>query len=152
MRYLILFILFTSTTVRTFSQSDNPNYNDSLAKLYNADDYGMKNYFFVLLSTGDNKTTTPEFLDSCFRSHMNNINLLVDEKKLIVAGPFGKNDAQMRGLFIINAENEEEVLELLKNDAAVEEGILKAQIVPWYGSAALPAYLEVSDQVWKKAP
>ncbi len=147
---LSIFLIGFYSTV--FSQPDNPNYNDSLAKLYNADDYGMKSYFFVLLSTGDNTTTTPEFRDSCFRSHMNNINLLVDEKKLIVAGPFGKNDAQMRGLFIIDAENEEEVLELLKNDAAIQEGILNAQIVPWYGSAALPAYLEVSDQVWKKSP
>ena len=150
MRYFLIITLIIST-INTFSQ-ENPNYNDSLATLYKGDDYGMKSYYFVLLSTGENKTTTPEFLDSCFRSHMNNIELLVKEGKLIVAGPFGKNDHQMRGLFIIDAANEEEVHSLLKDDAAVQQNILKASIIPWYGSAALPAYLEVSDQIWRKSP
>ncbi len=151
MNYLFSLLVFVNLGM-ALSQSENPNYNDSLAKLYSADDYGMKSYFLVLLSTGQNTATTPEFRDSCFRSHMNNIDLLVKEGKLIVAGPFGKNDDQMRGLFIIDAENEEEVRTLLKGDAAIEQDILKASIIPWYGSAALPAYLEVSDQIWRKSP
>ena len=151
MKNILCFLAIASCT-SIFCQSDNPNYDDSLAKIYKGDDYGMKSYFFILLSTGDNKTTTPEFIDSCFRSHMNNIDHLVKEGKLIVAGPFGKNDASMRGLFIIDAANEEEVQTLLEGDAAIQQGLLKASITPWYGSAALPAYLEVSDQIWRKSP
>lgn len=135
-----------------FSQITNPNYNDSLAKLYEADDYGMKSYYFVLLKTGTNTSTDEDFLNKCFSDHMSNINELVRNGKLIIAGPFGKNEDELRGIFILNATTIEEVNMLLKNDTAIQEDVLAAYIYPWYGSAALPAYLEYSDKVWKKNP
>lgn len=151
MKHLVLIsTLFVCQTI--FSQNENPNYNDSIAKVYEADDYGMKSYFFVLLKTGSNTNTDKEFLGKCFSDHMKNINNLVEKGKLIIAGPFGKNDDNMRGLFIINAKSVEEVNNLLINDTAIQEDVLVAHIYPWYGSAALPAYLEVSDKIWKKSP
>lgn len=151
MKKLLLFtVLFINQIA--FGQNDNPNYNESLAKLYEADDYGMKSYFFVLLKTGSNTNTDKEFLEKCFSDHMTNINDLVEKRKLIIAGPFGKNNDDMRGIFIINAASVEEVNSLLINDTAIQEDILTAYIYPWYGSAALPAYLEDSDKIWKKSP
>ena len=35
------------------------------------------------------------------KGHMDNINRLAAEGKLAVAGPFGKNDKALRGLFIL---------------------------------------------------
>ncbi len=52
----------------------------------------MKNFVFVILKTGTNESTNKTFKDSCFTGHMNNINRLVKEKKLIVAGPMAKNE------------------------------------------------------------
>lgn len=152
MRTFILPFIAVMLLQHLAAQTSNPNYNDSLAKKFGADAYGMKSYYFVLLTSGENKTTDKAVIDSCFRSHMNNINHLVELKKLIVAGPFGKNEFDYRGLFILEAKDEHEVKALLSNDAAISHDILSAKIIPWYGSAALPAYLEVSDQIWSKEP
>lgn len=148
---LFLLIIISLPPLFLLGQTDNPNYNDSLAKLYEADDYGMKSYFFVLLQSGKNTNQDEKFLEKCFGDHMKNINDLVSQGKLIVAGPFGKNNDEMRGIFIINAKTIEEVNTLLINDTAIQKDVLTAHIYPWYGSAALPSYLEDSDKIWKKS-
>jgi uncharacterized protein YciI len=112
----------------------------------------MKSYILVILKTGTNTTATKTEIDSCFRSHMNNINALVKSGELIVAGPMGKNDHSYRGIFILNVTSIEKAKELLKADAAVNFQILEAEYFNWYGSAALPEYLESSDKIWKVQP
>lgn len=130
--------------------TDNPNYDKQLAEKLKGDDYGMKNYVFVALKTGPNTTTDKTYIDSCFTGHMGNIRRLADDGKLIVAGPFGKNDLTYRGLFILNVSTKEEAEVLLKTDPAVHSGLLAYDIIPWYGSAALSEYLEASDKIWRK--
>lgn len=131
----------------------NPNYDSELAKKTGADDYGMKSYIFVILKTGPNTPTEPTFVTNAFRGHMDNINRLVAEKKLIVAGPFGKNDKTYRGLFILdNIATLEEARELLQTDPAIKAGLLDVELFNWYGSAALAEYLKYSDRVWKVKP
>ena len=104
------------------------------------------------LKTGTNTTTDKEFTSECFKSHMANINKLVKEKKLIVAGPMFKNDDNIRGIFILDVKTFEEANLLLENDKAIKEKILKAELYNWYGSAALSEYLESSDKIWKINP
>lgn len=132
--------------------SPNPNYDEALAKKLNADDYGMKMMVFVMLKTGSNTTNDKEFVAKCFNGHMENINKMVSEGKLLVAGPMGKNEFAWRGIFILNVASVEEAKELLKNDPAVANNILVANISPWYGSAALGEYLPSSDKIWKTKP
>lgn len=132
--------------------SSNPNYDEDLAQKLGADDYGMKAYILVMLKTGSNKSTDKDFINNCFRGHMDNINRLVEEGKMIVAGPLGKNDQTYRGIFILNTTNFEEAKALLENDAAIKEGILAYDLYNWYGSAALAEYLVFSDRVWKVKP
>jgi hypothetical protein len=84
---------------------------------------------------------------------MNNINRLVEEDKLIVAGPLEKNDHKYRGIFILNnLKSIEEARELLQTDLAIKNGLLDYEIFSWYGSAALPEYLPFSDKIWKLKP
>lgn len=134
------------------STISNPNYNQVLAKKLEADDYGMKNYILVILKTGTNSSTDKTFINSCFRGHMENINLLVKEGKLIVAGPIRKNEKTYRGIFILNVTDFEAAKKLLLNDTAIKEGLLDYELYNWYGSAALPEYLDESDKVWKSKP
>lgn len=149
-KYLIVFLIaFTGNVI---AQDENKNYDPELAKKYEADDYGMKSYIFVMLKSGENKSDDKSFTDSCFVGHMSNINLLVDQGKLIVAGPMGPNDNTYRGIFILDVKTKEEALELLKGDPAITSGLLAADLYEWYGSAALPAYLEDSDKIWKINP
>lgn len=131
----------------------NPGYDKSLADRLGGDDYGMKSYFLVILKTGTNTTTDKELVNESFRRHMDNINRLVEEGKLIVAGPLGKNANNYRGIFILNNINStEEAKELLQTDPAIKNRLLDYEIFTWYGSAALPEYLPFSDKIWKSKP
>jgi uncharacterized protein YciI len=134
------------------AQSTNPQYDSALAKKLGADEYGMKPYFFVILKTGPNKTKEKKYIDSCFAGHFANMGKMEAAGQLIVAGPFGKNNQQMRGLFILNAASLAEAERLVQGDPAVNGRLLRAEVYPWYGSAALPEYLKTVDKVWVRKP
>jgi uncharacterized protein YciI len=146
---LLLFTIFLSFT-SSYAQNDNPKYDASLAQQLGADEYGMKNYVFVLLKTGTNTTKDKQFIADCFAGHMANIAKLANVKKLIVAGPMGKNEANLRGIFILNVATIEEANKLLETDPAIKANLLSAEVFPWYGSAALPEYLPFHEKVSKK--
>lgn len=138
---------------RATASADNPLYDEVLAKRLGADDYGMKSYWLVILKTGANTTTDKAFISESFRGHMENIGKMVEDGKLVVAGPMGKNDKTYRGIFILSDPGtEEDVKEQLLSDPAVKAGLLEAEIYKWYGSAALSEYLPASDKVWKSKP
>ena len=86
------------------------------------------------------------------RGHLDNISRLADEGKLIVAGPFGKNDLTYRGLFILTTPSTEEALSLLKTDPAIAAGVFDIEVLPWYGAAALGTYLETQKKITKTNP
>lgn len=152
MKKVIFLFIFLFPGFNLLAQTTNPNYDEALAKKLGSDDFGMKNYVFVILKTGENKTSDKEELNKLFRGHMENIQRLVDEKKLIVAGPFGENDKNWRGLFILDVKTVEEAAALVQTDPAIKAGIFAVDLVPWYGSAALPEYLPASDKIWKEQP
>jgi uncharacterized protein YciI len=84
---------------------------------------------------------------------MNNINRLVEEGKLIVAGPLEKNENNYRGIFVLNnIESIDDAKKLLQTDPAIKNGLLDYEIFSWYGSAALPEYVPFSDKIWKSKP
>lgn len=157
MRYIILMIIW-SLAVTTAAQTDkattnsNPDYDSTLAIKLGADDYGMKSYILVILKTGPNKSTDNTFISECFSGHLDNINRLVKEEKLIVAGPMGSNINNYRGIFILNLSSVEEAGKLLQTDPAIKEKLLDAELYSWYGSAALSEYLKYSDKIWKIKP
>jgi uncharacterized protein YciI len=143
---LFILILIGSTAN---AQSANPKYNKALADSLGADEYGMKMYVLVLLKTGPAKIEDKKTTDSLFAGHMQNMDRLVNEGKLIVAGPLQKNDKNYRGIFILNVKTIEDARVLIQTDPAVKSGLLDAELYGWYGSAALPMYLPASEQVGK---
>jgi hypothetical protein len=152
MKVIITISVFMFSVIMAMGQTTNPNYDSTLAKTLGADDYGMKKYVLVILKTGSNKTTDKPLIDSCFTGHLSNIGRLIELGKLIVAGPLGKNVNSYRGIFILNVTSLEEAKELLQTDPAIREKLLEAELFDWYGSAALPEYLEASDKIWKIKP
>jgi uncharacterized protein YciI len=68
-----------------------------LADKLGGDDYGMKRYFLIILKTGANTSASQQLVSDSFKGHMENINRLVAEGKLIVAGPLAENDSQLQG-------------------------------------------------------
>lgn len=147
--YTIILLLLTSTVI---AQNTNPNYNAELAKKYGADDYGMKSFVLVILTSGSNTDIDTVKKNEAFKGHMNNINTLVENKKMIVAGPIGKNDNNYRGIFVLDVTTLDDAKTLLQTDPAIKANYLDFELYKWYGSAALSAYLEYSDKIWKINP
>lgn len=134
------------------AENENPQYDAGLAKQLGADDYGMKMYVLVILKTGPNDSASAEESRQLFRGHLDNIRRLVDEGKMIVAGPLGKNELSYRGIFIMDLSDVEEVRRIMQSDPAIAAGLLDVELISWYGSAALGEYLPASDKIWKKKP
>lgn len=146
-------LVFGQPTPKTDSLNANKNYDKALAEKLGGDAYGMKKYYWVILKTGTNNTTDKKIINEGFRGHMENIERMVREGKLVVAGPLGKNDHNYRGIFILNnLASVEEAKALLQTDPAIQAGLLDYEIFTWYGSAALPEYLPFSEKIWKSKP
>ena len=150
MKYGLLLFLLGSFCFSASSQTENPKYDQLLADSLGGDDYGMKSYMLVILKTGSNKIEDTKIRDSLFKGHMENIGRLAANGKLIVAGPFGKNDKTYRGIFILNVKTIEEANALLETDPTIKDKVLEAELFKWYGSAALPTYLPNHEKIEKK--
>lgn len=143
----ILFLLLL--TISGYSQDTVSLYDEKLAQEYGADEYGMKAYVFCILKTGSNTTATKEEKTKYFEGHMANINRLAEEGKLVVAGPFMKNERNYRGIFIFNVKTVEEAQTLVETDPAVKAKIFEVELTPWYSSAALMGISKTHDKVAK---
>lgn len=152
MKYFFALAILCCLGFAAIAQTQNPNYNKALADSLGADDYGMKQYVLAILKTGSNTTTDKEKLNEYFRGHMDNIGRLAKEGKLIVAGPLGKNDKAYRGIFILDVKTVEEAQKLVETDPAVKAKVFDVELYPWYGSAALPAYLDTHKKIEKQMP
>jgi uncharacterized protein YciI len=130
----------------------NKNYNAQLANTLGADNYGMKNYILVLLKTGENINPNEDLKNKSYEGHFKNIDKLINDKKLIIVGPINKNENNYRGLFILDVDDFTSAEQLISNDAAIKNGYLSYELYNWYGSAALPKNLEISDKIWKIKP
>lgn len=136
--------------------AENPQtaaYDAELARQLGADEYGMKNYVLVILKTGPNDAAVKgKEREDIFAGHLANIRRLGDEGKLVVAGPFGKNENAFRGLFILNVAGIEEAQKIAATDPAVKAGVFVLDFYPWYGSASLMATPGIHKKISKRNP
>jgi len=91
----------------------------------------VRQYWFVMLTAGANRTQDSVTAAKIQEGHMANINRLYQDGKLKVAGPFG-DEGSWIGLFIFDCKNKEEVEGLLKTDSAIAAGRLVYEIHPWW--------------------
>ena len=91
----------------------------------------IKQFWFVMLLKGNNRTQDSATAVKLQEGHMANIGKLYKEGKLKVAGPFG-DDGNWRGVFIFDVTSKEEVELLLKGDPAIAAGRLSYEINHWY--------------------
>ncbi|MEA9415052.1 YciI family protein [Flavobacterium sp. PL02] len=150
MKKAIVLLVFLFMNVIVFSQETEVKFDENLAKSLNADDYGMKKYVFCLLKSGTNTTTSKEETKKLFEGHMANIGKLAKEGKLVVAGPFMKNDKNYRGIYIFNVATIEEAKALVATDPAINANLLEAELIPWYATAALQETLKIHEKIAKK--
>ncbi|WP_316633596.1 YciI family protein [uncultured Flavobacterium sp.] len=150
MKKSILLLAFLFLSLLGFSQETEIKFDENLAKSLNADEYGMKKYVFCLLKSGTNTTVSKEETKKLFEGHLANIGKLAKEGKLVVAGPFMKNDRNYRGIYIFNVETIEDAQALVATDPAVQSKLLEAELTPWYGTAALQETVKIHKKIARK--
>jgi uncharacterized protein YciI len=117
---LLTFLLLTS--VSAFAQQEETK----------TETPKLKQYYFVMLVKGPHRDNIDSLsLAKIQEGHMANINKMAESGKLQIAGPFG-DDGNWRGIFIFDVATEEEVIELLKDDPAIQSGRLAYEIHPWW--------------------
>lgn len=166
--YLLLIpILLISCAVNTKGQEGKPGepgksvtensflngFNQKLADSLNADKMGMKSYMLVILKTGskDDEITDKAQRSELFKGHFSNMTAMEKSGKLQLAGPFAtKNTLGYRGIFLLDVKTEAEAQTLLQNDPTIKTGIFDVEILPWYGSAAIPMHLKYHKKISKE--
>lgn len=136
----------------TVAPAAAPAYDAELAKRFGADQRGMRKYVLVVLKTGPTPVTDPEKRRTMFAGHFANIERLAAEGKLVVAGPFSKNEAGWRGLYIFAVEDVEEARKLVATDPVVVEGEMVPELHPWYGSAAMMSIPDIHAKIAPPTP
>lgn len=152
MKTFFIFISVVLSSGMISGQTTPGVYNQALADSLEADEYGMKTYTLVILKTGSQSEPDNDKRNALFRGHLDNISRLVEAGKMIIAGPLGKNELSYRGIFVFNTSDIAETIPLLATDPAIAAGLLDYEIMNWYGSAALPAYIETHRMIAKKQP
>lgn len=96
--------------------------------------FEMTTYYLALLYRGPKWTPeeTPE-TRAIQDAHLANIQRLVAEGKLLLAGPF-TDDGDLRGIFVFRVGSMEEAQKLAASDPAVQAGRLRLEIHPWYSA------------------
>ena len=91
----------------------------------------MKNTFLAISSVGPNRDSSKGTREQPFwDDHVVFIDRLVDEGFILMGGPLVGRDGLPQGaLVIVNAQDENEVTEKLKNDPWFERGILKLESI-----------------------
>ncbi|MCA0932540.1 YciI family protein [Lutimonas saemankumensis] len=124
-------------------------YDSITAALYGADEYGMKKYVIAFLKRGPNKSLDSAKRSILQRAHLDNINKLAKDGKLVLAGPFFGNK-DLRGIYIFDVESIEEARALTATDPSIKEGVLVMELKEWYGSAALMGINKIHPTLAKK--
>jgi uncharacterized protein YciI len=139
------------TTVEKDNNPVSGDYDHVLAKRLGADEYGMKRYVMAFLKKGKTQIKDSTERAQLQLKHLQNIQRLAKEGKLVVAGPFldGK-DATWRGIFVFNVESVEEAQKLTETDPAIQAGTLEMELHPWYCSASLVDVPNIHKKLEKK--
>lgn len=102
--------------------------------------FDLEQYQFALLKRGPQWTAeqTPA-VETLMAGHMANIQKMGRLGKLMAAGPFGKNDAGLAGIFIFKAASMDEAKALAAEDPAIKAGRLALDFFTWHGPKGLGA-------------
>ncbi|MES1226588.1 MAG: YciI family protein [Bacteroidota bacterium] len=127
----LLTVFCLAATIISYSQESKKAAPGPSAKNKQRPEDKIRQYFFVMLTKGENRARDSAAAAKLQAGHMANINKLYYEGKLKVAGPFG-DDGNWRGIFIFDCASKEEVEVLLKTDPAIAAGSLAYEIHPWW--------------------
>jgi uncharacterized protein YciI len=103
----------------------------------------QRGYTLVYLKTGSKTELTKEEGQTIFAAHFANMGRLANEKKLLLAGPFGqpKHDANLRGLFVLDTSDPAQAQAWAETDPGFQAHVFTLEYHPLRTQAALHALL-----------
>jgi uncharacterized protein YciI len=129
MKKLILLAIIASFVMFVSAKNHSAANKEKIAN----DTPRMKQYWLVMLLKGNNRGGDKETSARIQSAHMANIVRLASEGKIIMAGPMGYTyDADLRGLFIIDAKDSATAASYVKTDSAIITGRLRFEVHPWW--------------------
>lgn len=134
------------------SAAADGTYDAALAKRLGADERGMRSYVLVVLKSSPTPVPQGAARDAMFAGHFANMARLSKEGKLVLAGPFEKNEDGWRGLFVFAVTTIEEARALTATDPVIVKGEMVAEFHPWYGTAAVMALPETHARIEPPKP
>lgn len=143
------FLLIACQSNTQTEPAEKISFNAELAGKLNADAYGMSKYVMAFLKRGPNRSQDSVTAAELQKAHLENINRLAKQGKLVLAGPF-MDDGEIRGIYIFDVESIEEARSLTQSDPAIKAGRLVMELHPWYGSAALKQVNELHQTIQKQ--
>ena len=126
MKRFFVVLIFASLSLFSYSQREF-SYTEGDTT------YTMKRYVFMMLNSGVTKSKDSTEAAHYQKLHLEHLNSLAEDGKLIVAGPF-EGGGDHRGLLIFDVETVEEALELEGKDPSVQTGRLKMEAFYWWGA------------------
>lgn len=155
-RYLSLLACLAWSVLPSAVAAENPDdqssgFDAELAAELGADDYGMRRYVLVMLTAGEADDLDAEAVREIQRGHLDNMRKLAEDGHLVVAGPFIEG-GDRRGIFVFAVETVDQAKALTASDPAIQAGRLKAEYLPWYGSAALMRVSELHGRIARQQP
>lgn len=102
-------------------------------------------YTLVLIKTGpQNGKLSKEETQRAFAGHFENMARLAGEKKLLVAGPYGKkrHDNDLRGIFVLDTGDRAQAKEWAETDPTTKAGVFVLEYHELRTDAPLQAQLE----------
>ncbi|HKE03226.1 MAG TPA: YciI family protein [Blastocatellia bacterium] len=90
----------------------------------------MKKYHLAILKRGPQTTQPSAESQKIQLEHLWNTRRLMNEGKMLAAGPFMK-DGDLRGIFVFNTESAEEAKAWAETDPAVKAGWMIVEVHPW---------------------
>ncbi|MBK7103398.1 MAG: hypothetical protein IPH63_16660 [Flavobacteriales bacterium] len=96
--------------------------------------YHMKQYWFVLYTAGEAESLDSLVAADLQAKHLAHQSGQAERGLIVMAGPYGENDAGWRGLLLYDCDTKEEVEGYLRQDPFVKVGRLKYEVHPWWGA------------------
>jgi uncharacterized protein YciI len=99
-----------------------------ITELNSLDAVKFPQYWFVFLNSNPDKPSiSKEDAEELQKSHLANIDRLYQRRFILAAGPFDGGG----GIFIIEADSRQEVIDSISTDPAVKAGRFNLEFIPW---------------------
>lgn len=126
---LIISMLFTYMMI--YSQDVDTSQFETFDYVHKDSTFIMQKYFLAFLMRGDKESPDEKTRTETQNAHLAYLGGLFEKGIITMNGPFG-DDGEIRGATVYRVSTLEEARRLAEGDPAVQAGVLKVEVHPWW--------------------